>query len=293
MSHSCLRCLVPSCPTPVPSSPPHPYLLGITLEMQTAHSEKIVPSSPFLPSSHALPTAVLGITLQMETAHPQKLVGIALAVAGAICMVLGGVSSSTHHAHGKEASNMLLGNLCLVVNTAAMAVYYVVSKQVGADGLRGPLSLLNANMECCQQQAVSNMLGSMGLGACNAAQLSTPAAPYSAAESTPLSAFALPTRRTPTPQAVAKYPAISVAAWAYLAGGWRQARLHVAFQHSRTGGRAGSLDCRWWCSWCSRPGAVLLVPLEKLHVLLWLLLAAPAPCRRCCSPPSLLPPPAA
>jgi drug/metabolite transporter (DMT)-like permease len=44
--------------------------------------------------------------------------------------VLGGVAGASHHAHGKEAQNMLVGNVCLIINTLAMACYYVLGKQI-------------------------------------------------------------------------------------------------------------------------------------------------------------------
>lgn len=75
---------------------------------------------------------LLGIALHMEQGNPRKLAGIGLSVAGAICMVAGGAASATH-GHGvtqQEASNMLLGDVCLLINTLAMAVYYIVSKQM-------------------------------------------------------------------------------------------------------------------------------------------------------------------
>lgn len=47
-------------------------------------------------------------------------------------MVAGGASSASH-AKGvtqEQASHMLMGDLCLLINTVAMAVYYIVSKQM-------------------------------------------------------------------------------------------------------------------------------------------------------------------
>lgn len=102
------------------------YIIGIELSGVVV-ATCIQPAIPVF-------TAMLGISLQMESAHPQKLLGIGLAVAGAICMVMGGVANSSGATHAAAAarSRMLLGNLCLVVNTAAMAAYYVVSKQAVA-----------------------------------------------------------------------------------------------------------------------------------------------------------------
>jgi drug/metabolite transporter (DMT)-like permease len=77
-------------------------------------------------------TVLLGIALHMEVGNPRKLAGIGLAVAGAVCMVMGGAASAAHGAGvtAEAASNMLLGDFCLLVNTAAMAVYYLLSKQM-------------------------------------------------------------------------------------------------------------------------------------------------------------------
>ena len=77
-------------------------------------------------------TVLLGIALHMEVGNPRKLAGIGLAVAGAVCMVMGGAASASHGpgVTAEAASNMLLGDFCLLVNTAAMAVYYLLSKQM-------------------------------------------------------------------------------------------------------------------------------------------------------------------
>ncbi len=49
-------------------------------------------------------------------------------------MVAGGAASASHAPGVTEAQadNMLLGDFCLLINTLAMAVYYVVSKQMVA-----------------------------------------------------------------------------------------------------------------------------------------------------------------
>ncbi|GAB4820872.1 hypothetical protein N2152v2_007918 [Parachlorella kessleri] len=81
-------------------------------------------------------TAVMGVALKMESANPQKFAGIGMAVVGAVSMVLGGIahhgSSGGHLATSKAGvdGNMLLGNACLLVNTFAMAVYYILAKKV-------------------------------------------------------------------------------------------------------------------------------------------------------------------
>ena len=78
-------------------------------------------------------TALLSISLRQEAANPRKLVGIALSVLGATAMVFGGVSAGGHGAGADDQrGSMLVGNVCLVFNTAAMAVYYVYAKQLVA-----------------------------------------------------------------------------------------------------------------------------------------------------------------
>lgn len=67
-------------------------------------------------------TALLGVSIGTELPSMKKSLGIFLAVLGAVCMVLGGLEESKI----KEASNMLLGNVCLLLNTMAMACYYVL-----------------------------------------------------------------------------------------------------------------------------------------------------------------------
>lgn len=65
---------------------------------------------------------------------PPNPAGIGLAVAGAICMVAGGAASASHASgvSNADAQNMLVGDACLLVNTLAMTVYYIVSKQMVA-----------------------------------------------------------------------------------------------------------------------------------------------------------------
>lgn len=45
--------------------------------------------------------------------------------------VVGGVAgAAAHHAApGRESGNLLMGNACLLLNTMAMAVYYILAKQ--------------------------------------------------------------------------------------------------------------------------------------------------------------------
>ena len=87
-------------------------------------------------------TVLLGVLLKMETASVQKVVGIIMAVSGAVCMVLGGVmGGSTNGTSTNNSSNstknsielsteMTLGNTCLLINTFAMASYYILSKKL-------------------------------------------------------------------------------------------------------------------------------------------------------------------
>lgn len=74
-------------------------------------------------------TALLSIVLGAETARPAKLVGIALSVAGAICMVAGGASGS-QPVEGKSAHAAALGKVCLALNVVGMASYYVIGKRI-------------------------------------------------------------------------------------------------------------------------------------------------------------------
>ncbi|KAK9845426.1 hypothetical protein WJX81_006144 [Elliptochloris bilobata] len=72
-------------------------------------------------------TAAIAVALHLEAGSAQKFAGIGLAVGGSICMVLGGVGG--HHSPA-EGRNMGLGNLCLLLNTLAMALYYLTAKQL-------------------------------------------------------------------------------------------------------------------------------------------------------------------
>lgn len=73
-------------------------------------------------------TAMIGVTLGLEPGSCQKFMGILLAVGGSVCMVVGG-SQGSHHSSA-ESTHMVLGNLCLLGNTLAMAVYYLSAKQL-------------------------------------------------------------------------------------------------------------------------------------------------------------------
>ncbi|RMZ52575.1 hypothetical protein APUTEX25_003718, partial [Auxenochlorella protothecoides] len=103
------------------------YMLGIDLSGVVV-ATCIQPAIPVF-------TALLGIALRQEAANPRKLAGIGLSVLGATAMVFGGMAGAggvapTSPAGLAAAHAMLVGNLCLVFNTAAMAVYYVYAKQL-------------------------------------------------------------------------------------------------------------------------------------------------------------------
>ncbi len=106
------------------------YIIGIELSGVTV-------ATCFQPAIPVF-TVLLGILLQMETASPQKLVGVILAVSGAICMVLGGVAGPSGGQYLNEAAaaaagtRLTIGNTCLLVNTLAMACYYILGKKMVA-----------------------------------------------------------------------------------------------------------------------------------------------------------------
>lgn len=95
------------------------YMLGIELSGVVV-ATCIQPAIPVF-------TALLSISMRQEAANPRKLVGITLSVLGATAMVFGGVTAG---GSSQSGSSMLAGNICLVFNTAAMAVYYVYAKQL-------------------------------------------------------------------------------------------------------------------------------------------------------------------
>ena len=84
--------------------------------------------------------SMMALTLGMETANPKKLIGIFLAALGAICMVLGNALSSNDSSKDDDApiqvadetahSRIVLGNSFLIINTMAMAMYYIISKRL-------------------------------------------------------------------------------------------------------------------------------------------------------------------
>jgi len=104
------------------------YIVGIELSGVTV-------ATCFQPAIPVF-TVLLGILLQMETASPQKLVGVILAVSGAVCMVLGGVAgpaggqNMTEAAAAAAGTRLTIGNTCLLVNTLAMASYYILGKKM-------------------------------------------------------------------------------------------------------------------------------------------------------------------
>ncbi|CAL8470768.1 g10310 [Coccomyxa elongata] len=74
-------------------------------------------------------TAMIAVLLNLEAGSLQKFIGITLAVGGSICMVLGGVGG--HHT-AAEGRHLMLGNMFLLLNTLAMACYYLSAKQLVA-----------------------------------------------------------------------------------------------------------------------------------------------------------------
>lgn len=70
-------------------------------------------------------TVMIGVMLGAEKGSMRKVIGIMFAVMGAISMVVGSVG-------GAEASggNLLLGDLCILVNALAMAAYYLLAKKL-------------------------------------------------------------------------------------------------------------------------------------------------------------------
>ncbi|CAK0782743.1 hypothetical protein CVIRNUC_005938 [Coccomyxa viridis] len=72
-------------------------------------------------------TAMIAVMLGLEAGSWQKAGGIVLAVGGSICMVMGGVGG--HHT-AAEGRYLMLGNGFLLMNTLAMALYYLSAKQL-------------------------------------------------------------------------------------------------------------------------------------------------------------------
>ena len=98
------------------------YILGIELSGVVV-ATCIQPTIPVF-------TVLLGIMLQMESAHFRKLAGIGLAVIGAVSMVFGGATAHKGIATAADNSKMLFGNVFLLINTLAMAIYYVLAKSL-------------------------------------------------------------------------------------------------------------------------------------------------------------------
>ncbi|KAL3162391.1 hypothetical protein ABBQ32_010066 [Trebouxia sp. C0010 RCD-2024] len=96
------------------------YILGISLSGVLV-ATCMQPTIPVF-------TAMLAVCLQLESGSVQKFFGIGLAVVGSISMVAGGVSGQHHTA--AEGHRMLLGNMCLLANTVAMAIYFITAKQL-------------------------------------------------------------------------------------------------------------------------------------------------------------------
>lgn len=74
-------------------------------------------------------TAMIAVALKLEAGSLQKFAGIGIAVGGSLCMVMGGVSGGGHHT-AAEGHIMMLGNICLLINTLASAVYYLGAKRL-------------------------------------------------------------------------------------------------------------------------------------------------------------------
>jgi len=75
-------------------------------------------------------TALFGVAMGLESPSFLKMVGIAMAVLGAVSMVLGGGAELPHDDNNTASEGLYLGNACLLVNTIAMAMYYVLGKSV-------------------------------------------------------------------------------------------------------------------------------------------------------------------
>jgi drug/metabolite transporter (DMT)-like permease len=74
-------------------------------------------------------TALFGVAMGLESPSFLKMVGIAMAVLGAVSMVLGG-GAELPQDDNTASEGLYLGNACLLVNTIAMAMYYVLGKSV-------------------------------------------------------------------------------------------------------------------------------------------------------------------
>lgn len=97
------------------------FILGIALSGVVV-ATCIQPVIPVL-------TAAIAVSMGMESGSMQKFVGIGLAVAGSVAMVLGGISTASHHS-AAESRNLLTGNLCLMANTVSMSLYYLNAKKL-------------------------------------------------------------------------------------------------------------------------------------------------------------------
>lgn len=97
------------------------FILGIALSGVVV-ATCIQPVIPVL-------TAAMAVSMGMESGSLQKFVGIGLAVGGSVAMVLGGISTASHHS-AAESRNLLTGNLCLMANTVSMSLYYLNAKKL-------------------------------------------------------------------------------------------------------------------------------------------------------------------
>lgn len=73
-------------------------------------------------------TVMIGVVLGVEKGSMRKVIGIMFAVVGAVSMVVGSVGG----AEGGSGANLLLGDLCILVNALAMAAYYLLAKRLVA-----------------------------------------------------------------------------------------------------------------------------------------------------------------
>lgn len=97
------------------------YILGIDMA-GVMIATCIQPSIPVI-------TVCLSVILGLEAGSAAKILGIITAVTGSMCMVVGGVLKG-HSNPTAIGSNIMLGNMCLLANTVAMAMYYILAKQL-------------------------------------------------------------------------------------------------------------------------------------------------------------------
>lgn len=99
------------------------YIMGVDMA-GVLMASCIQPSVPVF-------TVMLALFLGSETGSARKMVGILLAVLGAMCMVVGSIHDAKDGASGVGTSPYL-GDVCILVNAIAMAVYYLLAKKLVA-----------------------------------------------------------------------------------------------------------------------------------------------------------------